>query len=86
MFVKRRNVKERNTIKFSGRLIILLKLNSTQKQNTIEKARLRSELFEIYKNLNPRYFEIVISVKEAKLKTEVSDILYSSKYNLLTPY
>lgn len=86
LFVNKKNVKEKSPIKFSGIIVFLLKQNSTQKQNNVEKANQQFELYELYKDLNPRYFEILSPLKEAKLKIESSDILYSSQSNFLTPF
>ncbi|MFX1479785.1 MAG: hypothetical protein ACFFCI_16805 [Promethearchaeota archaeon] len=86
MVVKKKNVKEKNPIKISGIIIFLLKQNSTQKQINVEKANQQFELYELYKDLNPRYIEILSPLKKAKLKIESSDILYNSQSNFLTPF
>ena len=45
--------------------IILLEKTSTGEQKDIEQIKKQFELYELYKNLNPRYFEEVIPLKEA---------------------
>jgi len=59
----------------------LKKVSKTRKKD-IEVAKKQYELYEIYKNLNPRYFENQITLKDAKLKIESSDIIHSSKFDL----
>jgi len=86
VFVKKRSIKEKNPNKFSGLIIIHLKQNSTQNHNNIEKAKEQFELYEKYKYLNPRYFEIISPLKEAKLKIDSSEIFYNSHFNILTPW
>ena len=86
LFVKKKEVKDRGPVKISGLFIILMRQNSPQKQNDIKKVNQQFELYELYKILNPRYFEIVSSLKEAKIKIDSSDIPYSSQYNFLTPF
>ena len=41
---------------------------------------------EQYETLNPRYSENIIPLKQAKLKVDASDIIYSSKYNISRSY
>lgn len=50
----------------------------TEKQTEIEKSQ---EQYEVYKNLNPQYFEEVVSSKDAKLRIYPSDIKFSSDFN-----
>ena len=79
-------VKEDNPIELSALFIIILKPSSIQRQKNIEEAQKQYKLYKLYKNLNPKYFENIISLKRAKLKVDSSDIIYSSKYNFIRPY
>ncbi|MHA2281893.1 MAG: hypothetical protein ACXAC5_13705 [Promethearchaeota archaeon] len=81
--MERQPVKENDPIEFSGFLLILLKKKSTQRQKDIGEAKNQDEL---YKTLNPKYFENIISLEEAKLKVNSSDIIYSTKYNISSFY
>ena len=63
--------------------VILMKKVSKREQEDIEEAKKQNEL---YKNLNPRYFEKRISLKEAKTKIESSDIIFSSKFDIFGAY
>jgi hypothetical protein len=74
-------VKESN--EFSVLLIILLKKSSAPKQID-NKVGIKQ--YELYNTFNPRFFEIIIPLKEAKLKVDSSDIIYSSKYNIFRPW
>ena len=77
--VKKKLVKENDHVKFSGLIIILLSKYPTLGQKDIKEAQ---KQYELYKTLNPRYSEIVIPLKEAKLKVDSSDLIYSSNYNI----
>ncbi|MHA2399808.1 MAG: hypothetical protein ACXADU_13095 [Promethearchaeota archaeon] len=77
MLKKKKLIK--NPIEISTILIIRLRKKSTQSQTDIEEAQ---KQYELYKTLNPRYSEIVLSLKEAKLKADSSDIIYSLDYNV----
>ena len=79
-------VKENDPIEFSELFIILLKHSSKQEQKDIEKINKQHEIYEQYKNLNPKYSENIIPLKEAKLKVDSSDIIYSSNYNIVRSY
>ncbi len=75
--------RENDSIEFWELFIIILKLSFTRRKKDIEEAK---KQYELYKNLNPKYFENVITLKEAKLKVDSSDIIYSSKYNIFRSY
>ena len=62
--------------------IILLEKTSTGEQKDIEQIKKQFELYELYKNLNPRYFEEGIPLKEALQKPYTSDIIFSSKFDI----
>jgi len=79
-------VKENDPIKFSEPSIIILKLIATLEQKDIEKVNKQYELYELYKNLNPKYSENIITLKETKLKIDSSDISFSSKFNIFKFY
>ena len=79
-------VKENDPIEFLELFVILLKHSSKQEQKDIEKVNKQHEIYEQYKNLNPKYSENIIPLKEAKLKVDSSDIIYSSKYNIFRSY
>ena len=66
--------------------VILLKHSSNLKQNSVEEAKNQHKLYELYKDLNPKYSEELIPLNEAKLKIDSSDIVYSSKYNIFSNY
>lgn len=66
--------------------IILLEKTSTGEQKDIEQIKKQFELYELYKNLNPRYFEEVIPLKEAIEIPYTSDIVFSSKFNAFRVY
>ena len=86
--IKQKFVKENDPIEFSELYIciILLKQRVTQRQKDIEEVKKQYELYELYKNLNPKYSENFIPLKEAKLKVDSSDMIYSSKYNIFRSY
>ena len=82
MSVKKKIVED--LIEFTGLyIIILLKFSSTQRHKDIDEA---TKQYELYKNLNPRYSENIIPLKEGKLKVDSSDIIYSLKYNIFRSY
>jgi hypothetical protein len=60
--------------------ILLIK---TSKEGQIKK---QIELFEFYKNLNPRYFEEAIPLKEAIETHYTSNIILGSKFNIFRVY
>ena len=66
--------------------VILLNHSSSSEQKHFEEARNHSKLYELYKNLNPKYSEEIILLNEAKLKIDSSDIVNSSKYNIFSNY
>ena len=53
------------------------------KQKDVEKIKKQYELYEQFKTLNPKYFELILTPKEHILKVNSSDIIYSSRYNYL---
>ncbi|MHA1992678.1 MAG: hypothetical protein ACW98A_17110 [Candidatus Hodarchaeales archaeon] len=81
--IKGKLVGRNDSIEFSELVIIILKLNFTQRQKDIEDAK---KQYKLYKNLNPKYFENVITLKEAKLKVDSSDIIHCSRYNISWSY
>ena len=66
--------------------VILLKYRSNLKQVSIEEGKKQYKLYELYKNLNPKYSEEIMSLNEAKLKIHSSDIVNSTKFNLFGNY
>ena len=69
----------------------LEKLHVMMKEKIVEyqvqiKAEETEKLYKIYENLNPRYHERVISLENAKLKIESSDIVLSNRYNIFRAY
>ena len=66
--------------------VILLKYRSNYKQESIEEAKKKYKLYELYKDLNPKYSEEIVPLDEAKLKIHSSDIVYSSKFNIFRNY
>ncbi len=66
--------------------IILLKKASKGDQEETELVKKQIELHTIYKNVNPRYSEEVIQLKEAREIPHTSDIVFSSKYNAFRVY
>ena len=77
---------ECNVIKESKLYVILLKHSSDSEQKDIKEAKNHYILYELFKNLNPKYTEEIIPLKEAKLTVYSSDIVYSSKFNVGNPY
>ncbi len=79
-------IKKKDTlVELEELFIVLLKKVSKTKEKDIEVKK-QYELYEIYKNINPRYFENQITLKDAKLKIESSDIIHSSNFNLFGYY
>ena len=76
-------VKESDSIEFSELFIVILKLRVTHRQKDIEETK---KQYKQYETLNPRYSEKIIPLKQAKLKVDASDIIYSSKYNISRSY
>ncbi|MFX1425613.1 MAG: hypothetical protein ACFFBE_04115 [Promethearchaeota archaeon] len=79
----KKKIEENDQIKFLHLYIILWNYSPTKRQKDIEEAQRQ---YELYKDLNPRYFENIITLKEAKLKVDSSDIMYNSKYNIFRPW
>jgi len=79
-------VRKNDLIDSSGLYIILLKHDSKQEKRDIEEVKKQYKLYELYKILNPKYSENIIPLKEAKLKVDSSDIIFSSKYNIFRSY
>jgi len=77
--MKQVTVKEDSLIELEDLYIILLKKTSKSEQKDIDEAKKQNEL---YKNLNPRYFEEGIPLKEALQKPYTSDIIFSSKFDI----
>ena len=77
--------KKQNLVELEELFILLIKKVSKTKEKDIEVKK-QYELYKIYKNLNPRYFENKITLKDSKLKIESSDIIHSSKFNLFGYY
>ena len=67
-------------------LHIILLEKTKEEQEDIELTKKQIELYEIYKNLNPGYFEEVIPLKEAREIPYTSDIVFSSKFNAFRVY
>jgi hypothetical protein len=78
--------KEEDLIGYLELYTIFSKHDSKQEKRDIEEFNKQLELYELFKTLNPRYFENIVPLKEAKLKVDSSDIIYSSKYNIFRPY
>ena len=66
--------------------ITLLEKTSKVEQKDTEETKKQFELYELYKNLNPRYFEEGIPLKEAIEIPYTSDIVFSSKFNAFRVY
>ena len=66
--------------------VILLNHSSSSEHEYLEEARNQYKLYELFKNLNPKYSEEIIPLKEATLKVYSSDIVYSSKFNIFRNY
>ena len=77
--MKQVTVKEDSLIELEDLYIILLKETSKSEQKDIDEAKKQNDL---YKNLNPRYFEEGIPLKEALQKPYTSDIIFSSKFDI----
>jgi len=84
--MKQVTVKEDSLIELEDLYIILLKKTSKSEQKDIDEAKKQNELNELYKNLNPRYFEEGIPLKEALQKPYTSDIIFSSKFDIFRVY
>lgn len=67
------------------KLHVILKEKIAEYQVQI-RAEEAEKLYDIYENLNPRYHERVISLENAKLKIESSDIVLSNRYNIFRAY
>jgi hypothetical protein len=50
------------------------------------EAPIESEVDELLGDLNPRYFEEVMTLDEARQKAHLSDVSISSNLNFFTPY
>jgi len=87
LLIKKMNV-EKNLECFEKKelYVILLNYRSSLEQKDIKEAKNQYSLYELYKNLNPKYFEEIIPLKEATLKVYLSDIVYSSKFNIFRNY
>jgi len=77
--------KKENHAELEELFIFLLKKVSKRREEDIEVKK-QYELYNIYKNLNPRYFENQITLKDSKLKIQSSDIIQSSKFCLFGSY
>jgi len=47
-----------------------------------EQVKAAEKLYKMFENINPKYHESLISLKDARSKIAVSDIIYSNKYYL----
>lgn len=65
---------------------ILLEKTSKAEQEDSELTKKQVELYELYKDLNPRYIEEAIPLKEAIEIPYTSDIVFSSKFNAFRVY
>ncbi len=81
--MKQVTVKEDSLFELEDLYIILLKETSKSEQKDIDEAKKQNDL---YKNLNPRYFEEGIPLKEALQKPYTSDIIFSSKFDIFRVY
>jgi len=79
-------VNEDSLIELEELHIILLEKTSKAEQKDIEQTKKQIGLYELYKNLNPRYFEEGIPLNEAIEKLYTSDIVFSSKFNIFRVY
>ena len=61
---------------------ILLKKTSKPIDKVAEEVKKRNKLHEQFKDLNPKYFEEAIPVKNALDKLHTSDIKISFKYDI----
>ncbi|MHA2399782.1 MAG: hypothetical protein ACXADU_12960 [Promethearchaeota archaeon] len=51
-----------------------------------EQAIAAEKLYKMFENINPKYHESLISLKGARSKIAVSDIIYSNKFYLDRAY
>jgi len=79
-------IEENNPFEIKALYVILLNYRSSLEQKDVKEAKNQHSLYELYKNLNPKYFEEIILLKEATLKVYSSDIVYSSKFNIFRSY
>ncbi|MFX0082685.1 MAG: hypothetical protein ACFE94_13125 [Candidatus Hodarchaeota archaeon] len=75
-------VNEDTIIELKDLYIVLSGKTSKEEQKDIEQIKKQIELFELFKNQNPRYFEEVIPLKDTKEKLYTSDIIANSKFNI----
>jgi len=80
--LKQVTVKEDSRIELEDLHIILLKKTSKLEQKDINEAKKQNELYELYKNLNPKYFEEAIPIKEALKNLDTSDNVFSSRFKI----
>lgn len=72
-------MKKGTPVKIEELYVILLKKFSEEKEKEDEEFQ---EQYEFFKNLNPRYFEEGIPLKEALERQYLSDIRFSSGFNI----
>jgi hypothetical protein len=77
---------ECSVIKENKLYVILLSDSLNSEQKHIQEVKNQYRLYELYKNLNPKYSEEIIPLNEAILKVDSSDIVYSSKFNISKNY
>jgi hypothetical protein len=75
-------VKEDNIIELKALHIILKeKIAEYQEKKEFEEGK---KNIDLYLCLNPRYYENRITIKQAKLKMDASDIRLSSRFNMFS--
>jgi hypothetical protein len=81
---KKKNIQklvEKNRLnKFLELYIIFIKHDPIQKKKDIKNQ------YEQYISLDPKYPENIILLKQAILKVDSSDIIYSSRYNVFSAF
>jgi len=65
---------------------MIKKMIQTKIEQVEVKPPIKSEVDEILGDLNPRYFEEAMTLKNALKKVYSSDINLSSKYNVFWPF
>ncbi|MHA2010262.1 MAG: hypothetical protein ACXABO_14885 [Promethearchaeota archaeon] len=60
----------------------VVKMISYEVEEIEEQKLVESEADELLGDLNPRYFEEVITLEETKRRAHISDIGFSSSFNL----
>lgn len=81
--MKQRLVEKNNLDNFFDLYIIFIKRHSRREIKDINEIK---KQYDQLISLNPKYPEHLIPLKQAILKVQSSDIIYSSKYNFFSTY